>query len=495
MTLMTKGRRRFLQGTLGASLALPFLPSVMRSRAEGQAQPRQKFISWRITNGHFGHQWYPSDEAVAAGGGMPEVVPNVREMRLADLPGPISTLLDAGFDPLRDKMTLLRHVDRLDHANHNPLTGLLGWSPDNTGDERFASLPPSIDHIMARHVFRDETRPLNLSVRWSESGRSCSVTPTATGARVHPGLYPHQAYQLLFGDAGGDPERAGRRRRLRASVVDGVLPEYRALRDGRRISGADRALLEQHIEHMHSLHRQLAAGSADCAVPDRPDEYRRRPEMVDPGAQAQVDIAVAALRCGLTDIVNFYLDPDTIFSEALHGVTGGHHGASHQTNEGAVRSIENAHRWHMRYLRDFVTKLDATPTASGTLLDDSLVFVNNEIGNQCTGPGNRVGAYDGSHEAYDVQTLLIGGAAGALRTGNYLDLRTEHTRGRWVRSIGTCYNRVLITLMIAMGLEPEHWEVGGEPGYGDLRGDKWGRTPLDQVVIGDLRAPLPRMMA
>lgn len=483
-------RRRFLRGAFGATLALPFLPSVMRSAATAQERPAQRFVSWRITNGHFGHQWYPSDDAVASGGGMSQLAPNVTQMGLADIPGRISPILDERFDPFREKMTLFRHVDRLDHANHNSITGLHGWSPENTSDERFALLPPSIDQIVATHVF-EGSQPLNLGLRWSETGVSCSVVPTGSGYRRLPSLFPHQAYQLLFGDVGGDPERATRRRALRASVVDRVLPEYQALRDGPRISRADRELLEHHVQHMHALHGQLSRGAGECSVPERPEEYRRRPEQVDSAAQAQVDIAVAAMRCGLSDVVNFYLDPDTIFTHDLHGVSGGHHGASHGRDERAVESILNAHRWHMTYLSDFVAKLDATPTPTGTLLDDSLVFVNNEIGNQGTGAGNRAGAYDLNHSPYDVQTLFIGGAAGALAPGSYLDLGTEHTRGRWVRTVGTCYNRVLITAMLAMGLEPEHWEVGGEPGYGDLRGDKWGRTPLDQVVIGDLRAPIP----
>jgi hypothetical protein len=46
-----------------------------------------------------------------------------------------------------------------------------------------------------------------------------------------------------------------------------------------------------------------------------------------------------------------------------------------------------------------------------------------------------------------------------------------------------------------MGLEPDDWEVGGQPGYGDMRGAQYDMTPLDQVVIGDLRAYLPGLEA
>lgn len=49
--------------------------------------------------------------------------------------------------------------------------------------------------------------------------------------------------------------------------------------------------------------------------------------------------------------------------------------------------------------------------------------------------------------------------------------------------------------MLAMGLEPADWEVGGVEGYGDQGGAQFGVTPLDQVVIGDLRTMMPRLQA
>ena len=90
---------------------------------------------------------------------------------------------------------------------------------------------------------------------------------------------------------------------------------------------------------------------------------------------------------------------------------------------------------------------------------------------------------------------MIGSAGGRLRTGNYLDYRTDFERNRWSRYIGTSYNWVLVTSMLAMGVEPDAWEVNGQPGYGDMRGHNYNMTPLDQVVVGDLRTYLPRLEA
>lgn len=495
------GRRHFLMGASGAVLAIPTLTSLLSPReavAGGLGEPTRNFISWRITNGMFGHQWYPSDEAAAD---LTVMEPNVREMMLADITGDISPLLDGKFDPFREKMTLLRHIDHLDSSDHNSGTGLLGWS---VGDGMIPgadtpNLPPSIDQLIASQAFGAPVVPLNLSVRWSPVGGSCSMSTTDQGALVvEPGLYPDQAFQQLFAGLDVDDLTAERLRQQRLTLVERALEHYQAVRQNPRLSAVDRDLLDEHVEHMQQIETLLSADAIECAPPDDPTGvFDGSAESVNAAAQVQVDIAVAALRCGLTRVVNMYLDPDVLMTESLHGVSGGHHGASHDASAQSVQSIFNAHTWHMTYLADFLEKLEATvdPLSGNTLLDDSLVLVNNEIGNQNGQSGNQPGDLDLNHIGLDAQVMLVGSCGGRLRTGMYMDYRTDFTRNRWSQYIGTSYNWVLVTCMLAMGLEPDAWEVDSEPGYGDLRGAPYDMTPLDEVVVGDLRDYLPRLEA
>lgn len=491
------GRRNFLMGATGAALAIPTLTSLLPpsvARARGADGVRRNFISYRITNGMYGHDWFPTDAAAA---GLTLVEPNVREMALADIEGPVSTLLSEAFDPFRDRMNLLRHIDRLDTSDHDRRSGLFGWS-DLEGID-IASLPPSIDNLIAEHAFAIPSVPLNLGIRWSQTGASCSVTITPSGELVEqPSLYPEQAFQSLFGDFDVDDLTATRRREQKRLLVDRALAHYTDVRNHPRLSSADRDRLDEHVEHMFTLEQQLSLSAADCAPPeDDPTELTGSPEHVNARAQAAVDIAIAALRCEMTQVVNLYLDPDTLFSETLHGVSGGHHGASHDSSEGSQLSIRNAHQWHMGYLADLLRKLDVgeDPITGGTLLDNSLVLVNNEIGNQNGQSGTQPDDIDLNHGALDNQVLMVGSCGGRLRTGHYLDYRTDFERNRWSRYIGTSYNWVLVTAMLAMGVEPEAWETDGQPGYGDMRGHKYNMTPLDQVVVGDLRSYLPRLQA
>jgi hypothetical protein len=493
------GRRHFLMGLGGASLAIPALASLLprgEARAGGALGPERNFVSWRITNGHFGHQWFPSDDAVAAGGGLQLQEPNVREMMLSAIPGPISPILHEGFDPFRDKMILMRHIDRLDQSDHDPGNGLFGWRTDEP--TLHAGLPPSIDQLIAQKVYGGAVVPLNLSVRWSQVGASCSMSVTQQGSLVvEPGLYPAQAFQQLFVGFDVDDVTAERLATQRLTLVDRALAHYGAVRSNPRLSSADRDLLDEHIEHMHQVEQLLASPAIECVPPTDPGAFSQTPEAVDAAAQAQVDIAIAAMRCGITRVVNFYLDPDVLMNAALHGVSGGHHGASHDASPGSVESIFNAHSWHMKYLLDFIGKLEASidPLDGSTLLDSSLILVNNEIGNQNGASGTGPGDLDLNHIGLDTQTMLIGSAGGRLRTGMYVDYRTDFQRNRWSQYIGTSYGWVLVTCMLAMGLEPSDWEVDGQPGYGDLRGAPYDMTPLGEVVVGDLRTMLPRLSA
>ena len=485
-------------GVGGTALAIPALTSLMpkhEAHAGGLGAPSRNFISWRITNGMFGHQWFPSDAAVTAGGGLALMEPNVREMMLADLPGDISPILDQRFDPFREKMTLLRHVDRLDQADHNAGNGLFGWSNDDA--EGMVGLPPSIDQLIAAKLGPANV-PLNLGVRWSSVGASCSMSVTAQGNVVQaPGLYPEQAFSQLFVGLDVDDLTAERLRAQRLTLVERSLQHYNEVRNNPRLSTTDKDLLDEHVAQMQQVEQLLASPAIECTPPDDPGSVSMSPETVNAAAQLQVDIAVAALRCGITHVVNFYLDPDVLMTESLHGVSGGHHGASHDTEAGSVESILNAHAWHMTYLSDFLTKLDETvnPLDGTTLLDDSLVFVNNEIGNQSGQAGNDPTNLDVNHIGIDTQVMLVGSCGGNLRTGMFMDYRTDFTRNRWSQYIGTSYNWALVTCMMAMGLEPDDWEVDGEAGYGDMRGAQYDMTPLDKVVMGDLRSYLPRLQA
>lgn len=327
-------RRSFLVGAGGLALAIPFLPSLARAQT---APVQRTFFTWRIANGYFGQHWYPSDAVLATA---QLVEPNVRELALSSISGPISPILDASFDAYRSQMLLLRHVDHLAYeTGHAPVTGLTGfntsttastWNDLNPGVSE-ASLPPSIDQLIAAKLSGPVTKPpLNLSINYTGNGGwSCSYKKGSTGRfEQQPGLYPRTAFDLLFANLPGTDPVAARRLRSRTSAIDLVKSHFDAVRTNPKLSSEDKAALSRYVDELHQLGQRLdATGQGQCTPPGAPATLQPTEQSVDAMATAHVDIALAAMKCGLTKVVNFYLDPDVV----MPGIGGrGHHSLARQ---------------------------------------------------------------------------------------------------------------------------------------------------------------------
>lgn len=112
--------------------------------------------------------------------------------------------------------------------------------------------------------------------------------------------------------------------------------------------------------------------------------------------------------------------------------------------------------------------------------------------------GNELGI---DHYDYSVPTLLAGGAGGAVRTGRYIDyidwrrpiVRVEQD-GPMIE--GVPYNRLLVSILQAMGLTPADYVRDGQPGYGSYA--QYGKDARSFAVDYDASQhglPLPGLHA
>src|SRR5690606_17061485 len=164
------------------------------------------------------------------------------------------------------------------------------------------------------------------------------------------------------------------------------------------------------------------------------------------------------------------------------------HGLAHDwSNENARRMLQGINRWIAEELfAKLVGKLDEIEEGEGTLLDHTLVYWGNELGF--------------NHIAYSVPCLLAGSAGGAIRAGQYIDYIDWEGRAYFSQEDGNVirgipHNRFLVSVLQAMGLDPDDYERGGQRGYGptDTVGkdpDAWP-TDYDLSSIGD---PLPGLL-
>lgn len=268
---------------------------------------------------------------------------------------------------------------------------------------------------------------------------------------------PVKAYLRLFGSPEASPALRRAELSRRRSVLDHVMEEYTAL--DRKLGAGDRARLEQYLTDLRSVEIRLgrlleaperaACGSTDALALVKPslhaclrDQELRTPELIRAQGQnfcvgnfvevgtVQMDLLALAFGCDLTRVAS--LQWSTAESTVRHegwvplqfSGTTEHHYLTHNETLGATailgelspsevnlvrEDLVQIHRWYAEQFHYLLSKLDAMPEGENSVLDNSLIFWCNELGE------------GGRHSYTNVPYVLAGGLGGRLPTGRYLD--------------------------------------------------------------------------
>jgi hypothetical protein len=428
-------RRRFLRGAAGATLALPFLPSLVSSTAKaGPATPPQRVV----------FVYAAQQES---------------ERFLPATSGPLSSLAGTYLEPLaayRDRMTLVHNMSGAGghSAGHSEsFTGFpWGWDNGDMADHWTPKGGPSIDQYIASRVGTETPlRTLGLSISdlglgrddhetsWRRLPRSgeegLAVLPSAPGSVVSvPHVRsPSEGYSIVFG-SGGEPT-VDRTQLLRRSLIDSVIDDTARVHS--RLALADQRVLDSHLSQLRDYERRLGS-----AVPFTCEAGFGRPAAGDLDRQTSAplhfDSIVGAFRCDATRVATFSFaasqdehayrwigDNITNFHQISH--ENGDYTSDPSGDHARVR------RWQTSELAYFLDQLAAVPEGDGTLLDHTLVVWLCELGLWTFGvEGN-------NHSRGNTPAMLIGNAGGALRQGHIVD------------AAGDSYHRFLLTLLHAIG--------------------------------------------
>jgi Protein of unknown function (DUF1552) len=350
--------------------------------------------------------------------------------------------LGATHEPIAahvDSLLVLRGINNRACQKQSPYNGDHGWAnvtaltsanASALGEDEQTSEGPSIDAVLAQRLQEREPTPfasLHLSVPAHNYG-----TPFFRAARQpSSGEYnPVKAFDKLFAGvdtAGEQPNPAAVRARARKqSILDGVSEGLRLFQN--RVSRRDREAIDAHLTHIRELEQRVAevAAAPACQKPvlqGQDPKWDYYSVQIDKSGPAQVDVLLAALRCGLTHVAGFeigdfyakFLNPT--FPAGYDIGHSLHHSARDvgKTGPDGARwqdwydtMLINRH-WRMKLLARLLDGLHDTPEGDGTMLDNTLLLWTSEFS---------TGA---EHSVADLPVLIAGKAGGQLRTGRHIN--------------------------------------------------------------------------
>ncbi len=400
-------RRTFLRG-MGATIALPFLESMLPARgataAEAKALPT-RFVGAFVPHGAAPGYWVP--ESTQAGFKYPFIY--------------------EPLEPFRKNVIITSGLWSKSSENPPGVTGadhfvaaayLTGEKPKKTtGADIYVGT--SIDQVLAQKIGADSLLPslqLGLEDPGANStncgeGYSCAYTNTiswqAPDRPMPMEINPQTVFERMFGD-GSSPELRKARRERQASILDSVNASLKQLMP--EVSHTDRVRLEQYSDDVREIERRLQiAAKASSDVPDVAVPYGV-PESFHEHIQIQWELLALAFQADITRVATVLYARDLtgrVYPES--GTDISFHGGSHHAEDpGRVAQYARLNRYHVQMLAYLVKKLSETKEGDGNLLDRSLILYGSNMGNS------------NQHLHYDVPHVLVGGASGKMKGDKHI---------------------------------------------------------------------------
>jgi hypothetical protein len=428
---------------------LPFVP-LLDAHAESAGPPR-RLVLFFSGNGTIRESWLPS---MASG-----------ELVLSPILAPLEKLKSKILvvDGLCHKVIL----EKGEISGHSPgmntaLTGRMAKAIDPTHPLRSLATGISLDQWLGQRI-GTETKFRTVEAGIQVLAYSSDNSALSYSGPLAPLLAESSPYRLFdrvfrgFAEPNAvESPDAARSLADRKAVLAAVTKNLDSVRA--RLPESDRIKMEAHLDAVasieHSLTTGVGAAAVTCEKPDlgAPIDVWRN-DNIPALTKLQIDLMVMALACDLTRIgtIQFgragaahrfnWLGPEFASDPAL-AVTDnakGFHALAHKETDPVSRAkLVKIHTWYAGQFAYLLEKLRSIPEAGGTMLDNTIVLWFNELGS------------GGTHSHTEVPWVIGGNARKFFKTG------------RLVSFAGEPHNRLLLTLLHAMGAPTD---VFGDPDY------------------------------
>jgi hypothetical protein len=283
----------------------------------------------------------------------------------------------------------------------------------------------TIDQIAAQAIGQDTPLP-SLEVATEAMGGAgscdrnygCSYAGTVSFRTPTTPLpmetNPRKLFERLFGQG----EDAADRKKLSGqykSILDMVMAQAADLQ--RKLGVQDRAVLGDYLETVREIERRIQkTEERDLSRLDLPEVPVGVPESIDEYLNLMFDMVALAYQANLTRVFTFMMAAEVSNRTYNHiGVSDAFHPLSHHANDKErLLKLVKIQTYHVQRFADFVAKIAAIPDGDGSLLDHSLFMYGSNMSNS------------DRHNNYPLPNILVGGACGALKGGQHVEL-PEHT--------------------------------------------------------------------
>ncbi len=396
-------RRTFLKG-MQATLALPLLDAMipaMTALAQTPAKAVRRLGYVFIPMGCDHGRWTPEGTGTLG--------------QLTPILGPL--------EPVKEQLTVVTNMELQNsypgtHDTSN--SGFLSAAFAKHTESSDYFLGTTADQLAAKQIGQDtQLRSLELSMDLNplagvcNNGYACvyqnnlswSSPTTPLPSEAHPRL----VFERLFGEGGTLEERRAALR-SRASLLDAFSDDIARLKGA--VGTGDRARVDQYLDSIREIERQIQraeAGAADNPMPDL-DRPVGVPAAFADHARLLFDLQLLAFQGDITRVVSFQFTRELCnrtYPEI--GVPDPHHPTSHHGNDPEkVAKIAKINTFHVSLFAEFLQKLKATPEGDGSLLDNTVYLYGSGMGNSSL------------HDHVNLPILVAGGAATGMKGGRHI---------------------------------------------------------------------------
>jgi len=438
---MKLSRRQFIS-TTGATMALPFMPSLARG-SERALLPNKKLVMMYIPNGILRRYFFPGEEDAVlpgfVGGFNADKFKN--DKRILNKPGIYPLEFTSTMQPLlkhKDDITMVTGLDRTfkngqDVHAQGASCYLTSVSPEQAAEKGMRHPNGrSLDQVIGDEVGHTTVfNTLEISCNGFTAGKEDIFFDNISWygpGKIAPSIKnPRKLYDRLF--------MADSYRDHVQDVTDLILADTKSI--SRKLGNEDKDTLDGFVTMIREIELRIEKlekmiKGADVDQPT--NEILPRGEYI----RLQADLMLAALQMGITNVSTFMIGPErwdaSLMYEGVFPKPVQHHSMTHnQKKEEVAKELQKIDIFHLEQFSYVISRMKEIKESDGTsLFHNSLVTYGAGLGDGAT------------HQYFDLPMIVAGKGQGQIKQGRFIKCKS-----------GTLNSNLWLTLANLMGLERE----------------------------------------